>query len=407
MSLFKKKSKDEEDLSIISDYKEPFSWSNFWDEHVIGRFKKIKEFLRDKGILYFLLSPFQYKNRLIMKLLLIFLGVMIGVVPRSIHMVNNAKSRNAASEIANIKSGITNGSILVTALSSGQYKDTHLLAFNINGETSDGVPSTTGGYNVELSQLRGVTDAEHVKYRYKVIPIDQSNRLLLVYVDNSKQNDDTGIYNLDVRMKGTAHMKKPLEVVLSKGQKNTSVYKDGDINLSALSTILTQNAGNGKTTISDSLKELDKSIDVYKVNEQRLNASGMTIAMTTDKVKDLVKQQLILPKITDTSTTKNIDSMNADQPQVPVVISSITYKGNTYDNSSQATTDAANNATSTSNAARDTELPNLSTLMQNIQTQIAAVNSARTAKYNALINLETVLNQSIKPSDMSKEMSVK
>ena len=95
MGLFKKSDKDKEtDLSIIDDYKEPFTWRNFWDEQVVGRAKKVKDFLQENGVLFFLLSPFQYKNRLILKLVLIFLGVVIGIVPRTVTMIDAAKDRN-------------------------------------------------------------------------------------------------------------------------------------------------------------------------------------------------------------------------------------------------------------------------------------------------------------------------
>ena len=55
MALFKK-SKKEDDLSVVNDYKEPFSWQNFWDEQIIARYKKIHDFLQENGVLYFLMS---------------------------------------------------------------------------------------------------------------------------------------------------------------------------------------------------------------------------------------------------------------------------------------------------------------------------------------------------------------
>lgn len=412
MSLFKKKDKTE-DLSIVNDYKEPFSWRNLWDEQVVGRIKKIHDFLQKNGILFFLLNPFQYKNRLLLKLVLIFAGVLIGVVPRTVGMIHSAKERNAASEIANAGSGTVAGDITVKALASGQHDDTHLLVFNIAGNTSDGVPSTKGGFDVKLAPLRGVTDAQHVKYRYTVIPVDQSNRLLVVYVNNQKQNDTTGIFSLNVHMKSEKGMKTPIEIVLSKGQKNTAVYKNGDIHLAALSNILTENAGTTKHGISDAKKALNKAINVYQVNEQRLNASDMTIGMTTDKIKAFVKSNTIMPNLTDTSTTSEINGLNPTMPDVQTIASTITYKGQTYSDASVnngTDTDDTDDTTGTTdtvqNQAEDVELPNLTTLVQSVQSALSELNTARLSKYTALLNLETVLNKKLTPSDMSSPKTV-
>ena len=222
MAWFKRNKDKEEDLSIIDDYKEPFSWRNFWDDQVIGRYRKIHDFLKEHGILYFFMSPFQYKSRLILKLVLILMGVMIGVVPRTATLIHQAKTRNAASEIANSKT-TTVDDITVQALMSGQYKKQHVLAFNIIGDTAKGVPSTTSGFDVNLSVNRGVSDGKHVYYRYKVLPIDANDRLLIVYVNNVKQNDLTGIYNLNVHMKHHKPMPTPIEVVLS--DHNSALYR--------------------------------------------------------------------------------------------------------------------------------------------------------------------------------------
>ena len=407
MALFKKKDKTETDLSIVDDYKEPFTWSNFWDEQVVGRFKTIKEFLRENGVLFFLLSPFQYKNRLILKLVLIFLGVMIGVVPRTMTMINTAKERNASSEIANVAPVTSAGDISVSALASGQYDDTHLLVFNIAGDTAKGVPSTTSGFDVTLKPLRGVSDAGNVKYRYKVLPINQTNRLLLVYVDNRKQNDETGIFSLDIHMKNTDGMKTPLEIVLSKGQETTAVYKDGKIRLSELSGLLTAESGTSTTAIKDAQEALDESLRIYKVNEDRLNESGMTLGVTTEKLKEYVDSQLIMTSLTDKSTTDDSDGLDPALPSAQTIASSITYKGETYSDAAVSDAAASNTDDKVANQARDTELPNVSTLVQKVQTAVAAVNSARVSKYTALSNLETVLSQKVTPDDMSDEKTVK
>lgn len=412
MALFKKEKNETEDLSIIDDYKEPFTWRNFWDEHIVGRIKAIKEFLQKNGVLFFLLSPFQYKNRLILKLVLIFLGVMIGVVPRTINLVDSAKARNEASEIANVRPMVSSGSIRIDALMSSQSNNKHLLAFNILGDTADGVPSTTDDYKVTLSPARGVSDPTHVSYRYMVLPVSTTNRLLLVYVDNSKQKDTTGVFNLDIHMKSEKAMKTPMEIVLSRTQKTTSLYKNGDIHLPSLSTSLTELTG-GSKAIKSAEKDLDNAIDIYRINESRLNESDKEIGFTTKKLKEYVDQQLIMKSLTDKSTTRDIEGLSPQLPALSVVTSTITYQGKTY---SDATTQNASDSTTSSdsndgvevqNQVVTSELPNLTKLVQDVQRAIGEVNSARTTKYNALLNISDALNRKISIDDMTKPIEVK
>lgn len=409
MALFEKKDKDKQDLSIVDDYKEPFSWRNFWDEQVIGRYRKIRDFLKEHGVLYFFMSPFQYKSRLILKLVLIFAGVMIGIVPRTVTMINQAKHRNASSEIANAKT-TTVDNITVQALMSGQYKKQHVLAFNIIGNTSDGVPSTTSGFDVDLSVNRGVSDAKHVYYRYKVLPVDSSDRLLIVYVNNVKQQDETGIYNLNVHMKHRKPMPTPIEIVLSNQQKTTALYKGGKINLSALSDSLTDVNNSGATTIAQAKKQLNEKLRIYSLNEERLKESQMTLGMTTEKLKAFIKQYSILPTITDTSTTAQIKDLDPNAPQVPPIVSTITSQGKTYSDADTGTdTDGTNNGDVDAQAssaadtvpARDTELPQLTDMIQEIESALGAVNTARVTKYTALKNLENVLNRRLSVDEMS------
>lgn len=413
MDLFRKKDNDKQDLSIVDDYKEPFSWRNFWDDQVIGRYRKIHDFLKEHGVLYFFMSPFQYKSRLILKLVLIFAGVMIGVVPRTAAMINQAKHRNASSEIANAKTTTVNN-ITVQALMSGQYKKQHILAFNIIGNTSDGVPSTTSGFDVELSVNRGVSDAKHVYYRYKVLPVDASDRLLIVYVNNVKQQDETGIYNLNVHMKHKKPMPTPIEIVLSNQQKTTALYKGGEIRLSALSDSLTDISNSGATTIAQTEKQLNEKLRIYSVNEERLRESQMTLGMTTEKLKAFIKQYSVLPTITDTSTTAQIKDLNPNSPQVPSIVSTITSQGKTYSDADTGSTNDENSSdvdaqsSSVANAvpARDTELPQLTNMIQEVESALGAVNTARVTKYTALKTLENVLNRHLSVDEMTHAKTV-
>lgn len=416
MAFKKKKNKDVTDLSIVDDYKEPFTWRNFWDEHIVGRIKKIKNFMKENGILYFLLSPFQYKSRLVVKIMLVVFGILIGFVPRTVTLINVAKDRNASSEIANVPiSGVASPNIMITPLASGQYKNTHILAFNIMGSTDDGVPSTTSGYDVTLSPLRGVTDAKNVSYRYKVLPVNPTSRLMLLYVDNTKQNDTTGIFGLDVHMKGEKSMPKPMEIVLSTNQKTTDIYKNGKINLSALSTALTSSQTSGEP-IKEAEDELANTLDVYKLNEERLAESGITLGMTTDDMKKYVEERTSMPTLTDKSTTKDIDGLTPEIPEMGVMTTTLKYKGKEYkdtvDNSSGITsndesTESSGEKIDSAQQVVDVELPNVASSVQKIQSALSMLNSARATKYKSLSQVETVLNQVVEPSDMSDVKHVK
>ena len=66
-----KKQKGDDGLDVITELKEPFSFANFYEDHVLGRIKRLKKFLDEKGILFFFLSPFQQRNRLILQLAVI------------------------------------------------------------------------------------------------------------------------------------------------------------------------------------------------------------------------------------------------------------------------------------------------------------------------------------------------
>ena len=413
MKLFHKK-KDKDESLVLDDFKEEFSWSVFWDEQVVGRIKKIHDFLKDHGILFFLLSPFQYKNRLITKLVLIFLGIMIGIVPRSISMVNAVKARNAASELAEAQATSV-GKITVSAMKSSQYKRQHVLIFKIDGDTKDGVPSTTSDYSVTLTSNRGVDDPQNVSYKYKVLPIDNSSRMLVVYVDNQKQHDNTGIYNLDVHIKGSSKMDTPIEVVLSDSQKTNQLFNSKAIKLAALSeqVVNQSNDASAKNAIAAAKKDLNHKLNVYKLNEQRLKQMGMAIKPTYSQVKALVDKYSVLTYIGDKSSVDSVDGKTApDNVMLPDMSSSIAYKGKTYStNDDNTTTDNSNSDNDDDNVnvnnARDTELPQVSQYLSDVLSAISALNTARQNKFAALSNVEEILTENINPNHMGKRYWVK
>lgn len=409
MKLFHKKKKDKDESLVLNDYREQFSWSVFWDEQVVGRIKKIKQFLKDHGILFFLLSPFQYKNRLITKLVLIVFGILVGIVPRSISMVNSIKARNAASEIAQAQDSAT-ASIQVHALKSSQYHNQHVLVFEINGDTKNNVSSRTSDYKVTLSVNRGVDDPQHVSYKYKILPVSSSMRLLVVYVDNRKQTDDTGVYNLNIHQTNEAKMDTPIEIVLSKTQKHSKLFGKHGIDLAALSESIVNDSDDSsdKHAIKDAKKDLQKQLRIYRVNEERLNQMGMKIKPTYSDVKKIVDKHLILTYINDNSTVyATVGKTLPTVDDMPDTSASITFRGKTYSTTDTNNADSNDSNNDQTNAARDTELPQVSSYLDSIYGSVSTLNSARQAKFNALSNVEDVLTQYIHPSNMGKRYWVK
>lgn len=362
--IFQKKKKEDNGLDVIEDLKEPFSFANFFEEHIVMRWRAFKKFLDEKGILFFLLSPFQYRNRLIAKITLIVLGILIGVVPRANHLVTQAKERNAASEMAGLIENNTiakAGKITVQPLESSQYEKQHMLAFLIIGDTSDGVPSSTNRYTVTLESSRGVLYPEDVRYTYEVFPIDSGQRLLLVYVDNREQNDDTGIYNLYVEI--TAEElelteKSPLEIVLSNTQETKQLFNEDGVDLSVLTNSI---LGDDETPIKTAREDLETLLENYELEEERINnlPTDMTVDITTKALTEFAYANILLPELTDTSTTKDIVSMDTTlSSSVTSVLNvdvSITHNGKVYDKEAQ---EEANRNTTTTEEPVDVTLGN-------------------------------------------------
>lgn len=424
-----KRKKDEEDLSVVDDYKEAFTWASFWDEEVMGRIKKIHDFLQEHGILFFLLSPFQYKNRLITKIILIFFGVLVGIVPRTMNMVNSTKIRNNDSELAQAKQADA-GPITVVPLSSSQSKKQHLLVFNIQGDTANGVPSTPNLFNVSLSANRGVTDGNHVKYKYTIVPVDSNDRLLVVYVDQRKQNDNTGIFNLKVKVKGQASMSNPLEIVLSNTQKTNGIFRDGKIDLAPLSDkILKEDGQSIDPSIKQAQSDLKSSLNVYKINEERLLAQHMTPVPSYDKLKAWVEKNSYLTNLTDKSTVADLTvfderQMNMKRNDDQTMTAGIVYKGKAYttDDASQADDDTDNDTddnsdnnkigdtgsqNNTVDQIKNTELGNLSKYITDTQQKLQTLNTSRITMYNNLKLLQNVLSTKLDPSTMGPEYTLK
>ena len=380
MSLFRKKNKDEqlEDISIVNEIKEPFSWDVFWDEQVMGRWKTFRSFLDKKGITRFIHSPFQAKSRLVVMLLAIFIGVLVGIVPRAIHLGREANARASESELAEIiGKSYSSGIFGVEPLASSQYEKHHVLAFNLTGDTDNGIPSTTEPYTVELKPFSGVIYPDKVKYSYHVVPIDSKNRLLLVYIDRTEQNDTTGIYTINIALNDQRGFNTPLRVILSDTQETT--------------------------------KELDDALDKYKLTYDRLVASGYTLDIDTDGLRKVAEERMILKSLTDDSTVKDVDGLSAsDNSSELRYTTGFTYKGTHYSSDSfktgtpvyaspseqeKANTEASNRPQEYTQIKADYDA--LTKQVSKVMNAVSKLNSTRKSKFESLSTLKRSLSQQV------------
>lgn len=425
---FKKKNKDEqEDLSIIQEYREPITFASLWKRWVVQPTKSIHDYLQKNGVLFFLLSPFQYKNRVKVTVVIIFLCSFIGIVPRAKEMIHDLRERNLSSEIESTQSQ-TAGNVTVNPLMSGYDADkkTHIIAFDLQGDSNDGVPSTADAYRVNLTSGSGVANTSGMKYQYKIVPVSQTSRLMLLAITGQRLRGGSGVYKLTVRAKNDAAMDSPMQIVLSDKQKDSALYQNGKIEMSALSgPIINENGSDdsdSKHPIKDALKTIDNDISNYQVNEERLNASGMKLGITTAKLKQLVQQEIAMNGVNDNSTTADLADVDTKQPTQPTVTSSITVGGKTYkmngDNTSDDSDDSDGGDSTNTNSqgvavasssaqVKNTELPNLVNLIANIQNDISTLNQARVNKYNALVGVGNVLNQEITLSSFTTPVAIK
>lgn len=391
----KKKKKEEKDLAIIDEVQEPFSWSRFWDEKVIATYKSFKKYLEERGVLYFFMSPFQYRSRLLLKLWVLVFAILVGLVPRTLQLVADTKARNAASEIAAImKNSYTNGKLGIQPMASSHYEKKHVIVFRLIGSIQDGVPATADGFNVALNPLRGNSDVEKVKYNFTVVPIDLTTRLLILYVDNSEQDDNTGVFGLNVRIKGESYMDTPIEIVLSNNQETTDLYQGGNVNLSAISKEIGGDTQN--KAIATAEDELKKAVNIYKLNEDRLRESGITLETTTDKLNEYIEKHKVLTNITDDSRTSDIDGpLKKSEPIVDKLSATMIENGKKYTEEDYRQSKDASKAQDAKGLSK--EIQNIMSYLADIQSKLNSVNYARESKYQLLYEFSRILNKPYDP----------
>lgn len=440
MAFGKKKKDADAGLDVLEELKEPFSFSNFFEEQVVERWRKLRKFLDEKGILFFLLSPFQQRNRLILELFLIVVGILIGIVPRSANLIQAARERNAASELAALledDAQFTIGRITVRPLGSSQYEDQHLLAFLITGSGNQMVPSTASRYTVDLSPARGVLDGEHVTYSYNVLPISEDQRLLLLYTDHRQQDDNTGIYNLTVQVTVDdlpAEEVTPIEVVLSDTQETNALFNDKGVDLATLTDRILDDES---TPITDAKTSLDEALDDYQLEVERIENlpvdGELAVTPTLDELTTWTQEHTLYPDLTDNSTTEDIKEMTeATQTETLQYPAQITYNGVTYQDPSAVSASPSQEetpsdtvtvtpgdeaqvteeGTETQNTATPEEelvmeqVSSLQTRVTNVVRALTTLNNAGQTKFQTLDDLRLTLNQTIDVSSFPETGTV-
>lgn len=395
---FRKKDKQDDinknDLAVV-DFKEPFSWAQWFDDYIRSPYKSVKQMLDEHGILFALRSPFQYRNRLLLKLLIIVICIIAGVVPQAARLINDTRTRNAQSEIAAIaERQYSADGITLVPLMSGMYENQHVLVFDIKGETSQGIPSTDDGFDVRFGPVRGVIDEQNVIYRTKIIPVSESSRLLVIYVDNRKQNDNTGVFGVNVGVKGGSPMRNVAEVTLSNTQAQTPLFDEGGIHLDVLSSKLVPGRSNAIATAED---DLSRAMAVYQTNENRLKAIGVTIYPSSDALREWVESNKQLANVMDDSTTQIVGDRVDTIPKVEPLKPTITLpNGKTV-------------ATNDSNALKDgaksyaSDGTSVQSRLSDVTGKLQALNNVRLKYYQSLTEASRALNQTLSVDSLSED----
>lgn len=395
---FRKKDKQDDinknDLAVV-DFKEPFSWAQWFDDYIRSPYKSVKQMLDEHGILFALRSPFQYRNRLLLKLLIIVICIIAGVVPQAARLINDTRTRNAQSEIAAIaERQYSADGITLVPLMSGMYENQHVLVFDIKGETSQGIPSTDDGFDVRFGPVRGVIDEQNVTYRTKIIPVSESSRLLVIYVDNRKQNDNTGVFGVNVGVKGGSPMRNVAEVTLSNTQAQTPLFDADGIHLDVLSSKLVPGRSNAIATAED---DLSRALAVYQTNENRLKAIGVTIYPSSDALREWVESNKQLANVMDDSTTQIVGDRVDTIPKVEPLKPTITLpNGKTV-------------ATNDSNALKDgaksyaSDGTSVQSRLSDVTGKLQALNNVRLKYYQSLTEASRALNQTLSVDSLGED----
>lgn len=388
----RKKNKEDEGFDISYDIKEPFSFSNFFETQVMDRARRFKALLADKGILFFLTSPFQARNRLVAQMLVLGLGIAFGVMPRASMLMSTMQNRAYTSEIDGLKQKSV-GSLSIFPAASSNYNELHMLAFVING--SD-LPSSASEYEVHLGVSYGAKDWKDVTYSWNVLPVNDSQRVLLVGIDQTKQGSGYGAFRLHIQLKGDkleSYEKTPYEITLSSAQETGPLYDKNGIHLSALTEAIC-----GKGSIGEKQEEFEKELKEYSLALEQTEAMpvGLTVSPTTEEIEANCLAQRIYRPLTDTSTTDDILAMDQVDvvPEFDIGVVLTSDLGVEYDEEFVSSLEESGQ-TSEADALIFDALEKMTAAKDSVISAMNSVNSATLGWYNSLASFKLVLGQEI------------
>lgn len=402
-----------DDVVKISDARSAFSWSIFWDEVVLERIKQIQEYLKRRGFYAFMTADSQYRNRLILKLFVLFLGFMIGVVPRINDMKAKVMVQTSQSEIKQIQNKVyTYAPITIKPMASSHYNGKHVIVFDVQGSTEDGVSSSVDDYVVKLSAFSGVKDSERVTYKHTVVPISANERLVVLYIDTSKQTVVSGHYNVFINQPDVVDNKDAQDnfnimISLSNAQETNELYNASGLSLEALSSKLLESASVDDAGIDKAQKELDKALNVYSNTIKRLEVQGGKVEPSVDSVKEYVRSHSYFSYLTDRSGVADIRDEDDDAsdmdfsngPSSSDAVVALEMNGKRY---VSGETDEKS-----ANDPYYDELNNLQTAYSSVLSNLTALNSVRQQRYQQLSKLAYVLRSNVDIDDFKDDGHVK
>lgn len=402
-----------DDVVKISDARSAFSWSIFWDEVVLERIKQIQEYLKRRGFYAFMTADSQYRNRLILKLFVLFLGFMIGVVPRINDMKAKVMVQTSQSEIKQIQNKVyTYVPITIKPMASSHYNGKHVIVFDVQGSTEDGVSSSVDDYVVKLSAFSGVKDSERVTYKHTVVPISANERLVVLYIDTSKQTVVSGHYNVFINQPDVVDNKDAQDnfnimISLSNAQETNELYNASGLSLEALSGKLLESASVDDAGIDKAQKELDKALNVYSNTIKRLEVQGGKVEPSVDSVKEYVRSHSYFSYLTDRSGVADIRDEDDDASDMDFsngssssdAVVALEMNGKRY---VSGETDEKS-----ANDPYYDELNNLQTAYSSVLSNLTALNSVRQQRYQQLSKLAYVLRSNVDIDDFKDDGHVK
>lgn len=394
LNKFKKNnsSTDDDGLDILTEVKEPFSIQNFFETHIVERAKRIKNTLAEKGILFFLFSPFQARSRLIAQILILCIGVAFGVIPRMSSLVSALQDQAYASEIAGLSEKSV-GSLTITPAASSNYKKTHMLAFVLTGKN---LPSDASKYEVYLSKAYGASDWEDVTYSWSVYPVNDEKRILLVAVDQSKQASGYGAFNLYIQKAGDEDISKyekeggAFEITLSTAQDTTDLYDKNGIHLAPITEAIC-----GKGDIAKKQADFEEALTKYQAAVEQAEAMpGVdTVSPTKDELETYCLSERIYRMLDDDSTTEDIIDVEKEENDKLSYDVILTCGGIPYD--SERVKELRESEHSDEEEILFNEFDHVNEAKNSVISAMESVNLEAELWYNMLKSYELILNQTL------------